>query len=88
MLAAAGCVPECERSSRTEPLTEPEAQTLLRTLEKVVICRGRKTLELGAGETKTDDLKGPTGGFRAPLLHLDDTLVVGFNRDVLTDLFG
>ena len=86
MLDAAGLAPETERSSRTDPLGDVEAQAILRSVETVVVCRGSKTIELSGARAELDDLKGPTGNFRAPLLHLDDTLLVGFNPQALADL--
>ena len=86
MLEAAGLVPETERSSRAAPLYDIDVQAILRSVEKVVVCRGRKAVELPGARAGLDDLKGPTGNFRAPLLHLDDTLLVGFNRQALEQL--
>lgn len=43
---------------------------------------------MAAAEAVPDDFKGPTGNFRAPLLHVDDTLVVGFNRQALADFLA
>lgn len=88
MLEAADLVPETERSSRAAPLRDVDAQAILRSVKTVVVCRGRKTLEMPGARAGLDDLKGPTGNFRAPLLHLDDTLLVGFNRQALDKLLA
>jgi len=88
VLEAAGLEPETERSSRTAPLGDADAQSILRSVKKVVVCRGRKTVEMPGARAGLDDLKGPTGNFRAPLLHLDDTLLVGFNRQALEKLLA
>lgn len=88
MLTEAGYEPEIERSSRKEPLTEREASALLEGVRRVVVFRGRKAVEITSGEATARDLKGPTGNFRAPLLRVDDTLIVGFNRDRLSALFS
>jgi len=61
---------------------------LLGAVDKVLICRGQTTVELAPGAARTDDLRGPTGGFRAPLLHVDDTLIVGFNREIADTVRG
>ncbi|MFQ5526526.1 MAG: hypothetical protein ACE5GX_09725 [Thermoanaerobaculia bacterium] len=87
MLESSGHAAETERSSRSEPLTEEEAQGLLSEVSRTLVCRGRKTVELGEGDATTADLKGPTGSFRAPMLRVDDTLVVGFNREAIAALF-
>lgn len=88
MLESAGAEPERERSTRLDPLTEAEAKKLLSIVAKVVVCRGRKRLEMEPDKADTGDLKGPTGNFRAPMLHVDDTLVVGFHRETLAEIFG
>lgn len=88
MLVAAGLEPETQRSSRTAPLGDADAQAILRSVKKVVVCRGRKTVEMPGARAGLDDLKGPTGNFRAPLLHLDDTLLVGFDRQALEKLLA
>jgi len=88
VLVAAGLEPETERSSRTAPLGDADAQAILRSVKKVVVCRGRKTVEMPGARAGLDDLKGPTGNFRAPLLHFDDTLLVGFNRQALEQLLA
>lgn len=86
MLEAANLHPETERSSRTSPLSEIEVRDLLRSVTRVIVCRGRKTLEIPADKATPKDLCGPTGNTRAPLLVADDTLLVGFNREALIDL--
>ena len=88
MLEAAELEPALERSSRAAPLTGDDARALLRSLRKVVICRGSKTFEMPADRATLDDLKGPTGNFRAPLLHIDSTLLVGFNRQALEEILA
>lgn len=88
MLAAANLEPEVERSSRAEPLEDAEARELLRSVERVVVCRGRKSVEMPASEAEVKDLCGPTGKPRAPLLVAGDTLLVGFNRQAVTDLLA
>ena len=86
MLDAARLEPRLERSSRSDPLGEDEARALLHSSRRVIVCRGRKAIELDASEAGTSDLKGPTGNFRAPLLQLGDTLLVGFNVATLSEL--
>ncbi len=87
MLDSVGSAPETERSSKAEPLTETEAEGLLEVVERLVICRGRAIREIEAGKAVLDDLKGPTGKYRAPLVQVGDTLIVGFNREALARFF-
>lgn len=88
MLEAAGLEPEVERSSRTSPLGDSDAAALLESVERVIVCRGRKAVVKSAAEAEPEDLAGPTGNIRAPLLQVDDTLLVGFNRDALNEALG
>ncbi len=75
-----------ERSSRKEPMTDDEARTLLAQLATVKIARGKKIEEKPAAATVPDDLKGPTGNFRAPLIVKGRTLLVGFHEEALRQL--
>lgn len=75
-----------ERSARKEPLSEKEVRGLLGRVSRVVVARGKKSIELAAGTARPDDLRGPTGNFRAPLLVRGKTLLVGFSEDALRDL--
>jgi arsenate reductase-like glutaredoxin family protein len=54
----------------------------------VVVCRGRKTVEIPAADAKAKDLSGPTGNIRAPLVVAGDTLLVGFNQEALEELLA
>ncbi|MCP4201033.1 MAG: hypothetical protein GY769_03780 [bacterium] len=88
MLRASGCEPRIERSSRVDPLGAADVDVILSSAARVIVCRGRKIVEIAGGQARPDDLKGPTGKFRAPLLQVDDTLLVGFNQQALADLLG
>lgn len=71
------------RMAKKEPLTDAEAQRLLGSVDRVVIAKGKGVRELAAADAELADLKGPTGGYRAPMLRIGRTLVVGFSADVL-----
>ena len=88
MLEAAGLTATVERSARRQPLGQTELGKLLATVHNVVICRGRKTVAARATDVSATDLRGPTGNIRAPLLVIDKTLLVGFQREALTDLIA
>jgi hypothetical protein len=74
-----------ERSTRN-PLEEKEVRALLRSVDEVVVARGRRAERRTAAEVRPDDLRGPTGNFRSPLLRRGRTLLVGFHSDALEDL--
>lgn len=68
------------------PLTEAEVQALLQEVDQVVIAKGKALRTLKANEAKPDDLRGPTGNFRAPMVRKGGTLLVGFNEGALKQL--
>lgn len=88
MLTRADLAPELERSSRAAPLDDADALAVLRSVEHVIVCRGKKTTEIPRTSASLDDLRGPTGNFRAPILQVDDRLLVGFHREALEELLG
>ena len=57
-------------------------------MKDVVIARGRARRDLKAAETELDDLKGPSGKYRAPMVVMGGTLYVGFGASVVEDLTG
>lgn len=75
-----------ERSTGRDPLDDDAVRELLGTARSVTLCRGRKYQVLDPAEVALDDLKGRTGNYRAPMLLVGGTLLVGFNRDALADL--
>jgi hypothetical protein len=77
-----------ERISKKEPLSDPEARALLKSVSEVVIAKGKSTRRLRASEAKLADLRGPTGNFRAPMVRKGKTLLVGFGAEALEELIG
>lgn len=75
-----------ERSTRRQALDDGDVKRLLDAAQRVVIVRGRSRRELAPSETVLDDLKGPTGNYRAPIVLSGGTLLVGFNADALNEL--
>jgi hypothetical protein len=75
-----------ERSSRRQPLTDADARRLLGRALRVLIARGRAVREAKAAEVALDDLKGPTGNYRAPLVLVGSTLLVGYQPEALAEL--
>lgn len=70
------------RMAKKAPLTDAEARKLLASVDTVVIAKRKDVRELAAKDATLDDLRGPTGGFRAPMLRMGRTLVVGFSPEV------
>jgi hypothetical protein len=77
-----------ERASKKAPMTDAEAKELLGSVDHVVLVRGKSRRELPAQEATLEDLRGPTGGFRAPMVRKGKRLLVGFNLDALEDVLG
>jgi len=75
-----------ERSSRKEPLDDADARKLLESVSTVWIARGRNVERHAAKDVSLDDLKGRTGGFRAPIVRRGKTLLVGLHRETLEKL--
>ncbi len=86
MLNRRGVEARTERSSREDPLDNTDARALIDRVSRVRIARGRKVVELPAAEASLDDLKGPTGNYRAPMVVAGKTLLVGFNVEALEEL--
>ena len=72
-----------ERSSKSAPLKDADVKALLAAVDEVVVAKGRKVVTLAAKEATLDGLKGPTGGYRAPMLRVGRKLLVGFHPDTL-----
>lgn len=76
-----------ERSTR-QPLSDVEVRQLLAGVDRVVLARGRRAESRAAAEVTPDDLRGPTGNFRAPMLRRGRTLLVGFHPESLAELLA
>ncbi len=77
-----------ERSAKTTPLKDADVRALLAAVDEVVIAKGKKAASRIAREVALDDLRGPTGNFRAPMLRVGRRLLVGFHPEALADLLG
>lgn len=74
-----------ERASRKQPLSDQEAQALLASLDEVIIAKGKNSQLVPATQATLDQLRGPTGNFRAPMLRRGRRLLVGFSEPALLD---
>jgi hypothetical protein len=73
------------RPSKGQPLTDADARNLLANVSEVVVAKGKSVRTLPAKEASLDDLRGPTGNFRAPMIRLGRRLLVGFHEETLRD---
>ncbi len=72
-----------ERPSRKEPLSDAEARALLASVSEVVVAKGKSVRTLAAKDARLDDLRGPTGNFRAPIVKVGRRLLVGYHEETL-----
>lgn len=77
-----------ERNSNRAPFSDQEVRGLLASVDEVIVARGKASRTLTARNTALDDLRGPTGGFRAPMVRRGRTLLVGFSEAALRALLG
>lgn len=74
------------RSAKAAPMTDADVRKLLAAVDEVVIAKGKKAAAHAAREVGLEDLKGPTGNYRAPMLRVGRRLLVGFHPETLADL--
>jgi hypothetical protein len=77
-----------ERSSRKAPLADADVRALLAQVDEILVVRGRRIERIPSSRAKLADLKGPTGGYRAPILRRGRTLLVGFHAESLAALLA
>ncbi len=75
-----------ERSSKSAPMQDADVKALLAAVDEVVIAKGKAARRVPARDAVLDDLKGPTGNYRAPMLRVGRKLLVGFHPDTLEAL--
>lgn len=69
-----------------------DAAMLFRAAERVVISKGKKVDEFRPGGRANGEgiakMLGATGNLRAPTLKIGKMLLVGFNEEVYSEVFG
>lgn len=88
MLDAGKVTVDVLRLSRKEPLSDDDARALLSSVDEVIVARGKTTRTLTAAEASVDDLRGNSGGIRAPILRVGRRLLVGFHEATLKDVLS
>lgn len=83
-----GLSPREVRSSGKAPLTDADVRRLLTEVDTVIVARGKAERTLASKDATLDDFRGPTGGFRAPIVRFGRTLLVGFSDDILRRLLA
>jgi hypothetical protein len=77
-----------ERPSKSRPLSDADAKALLAGVDTVTLAKGKSARTLHARDLSLDDLRGPTGNFRAPMLRVGRRLLVGWHEDSLRELLA
>ena len=72
----------------------PEALALVRQAQRLVAAKGKKitTIDLRIAPPADDVLAGlllgPSGNLRAPTMRVGQTILVGYNDQAFTEIFG
>ena len=73
-------------------LGKRDAAAMAKAASKVYVAKGKRVDEWKpAGKAGADlvaAMLGPTGNLRAPCLRVGKTVVVGFNEELYTSIFG
>jgi len=77
-----------DRHSKKSPMSDAEARKLLASVSEVIVARGKSSRRISSKEAKLDDLRGNSGGIRAPIVKKGKTLLVGFSAEELEKLIG
>ncbi len=76
------------RKAKSEPLSEKDVRALLKEVDEVVVAKGKSARTVSAHDATLDDLRGPTGNFRAPMMRIGRRLLVGFHEESLLKELG
>jgi hypothetical protein len=80
-----------ERVSASAKLGASEARKLIRDAGTIHIAKGKKLDEFAGGKATKNIVQkmvGATGNLRAPTIRVGKKLIVGFNEDFYTKVFG
>jgi len=75
-------------------LGRSEALAMTRQAQRLVAAKGKKVTSIDLHGAPPADavlaalLLGPTGNLRAPVMRVGQTILVGYNDDVFTEMFG
>ena len=83
-----------EVNARNATLKEKDALALAKTVNDIYAAKGKKVVHLNMKRDQPDAdtlrkvLLGPTGNLRAPVLRKGKKLLVGFNEEMYSQVFG
>jgi hypothetical protein len=72
------------------PITEEEAIILLNSFKKIFVARGKRVLEYSSIHDDKQKViqvaMGRSGKLRAPAVHFEDTIFIGYNINIYKQL--
>jgi arsenate reductase-like glutaredoxin family protein len=77
--------------AKKERIGADEALKLLSGMNKMLVAKGKKVVEVNLKKDRPDDddlvtlMLGPTGNLRAPTMKVGKTVLVGFNEENFAD---
>ncbi len=78
--------------ARKETIKEKEASELINSFDKIIVGKGKKIVEFKPTPANMDEIMkaglGRTGNLRAPAVQSKNTLYIGFNDIIYTDLLS
>ena len=76
------------RLAKSNPMSEKDVRALLKEVDEIVVAKGKSTRSIPSLDAALDDLRGPTGNFRAPMVKVGRRLLVGFHEETLKRELG
>lgn len=81
-----------EKVPASRKLQREDAATLLAKANRMTVARGKKVQEFKGGKAASADaidaMLGSTGNLRAPAIVVGKVLLVGFNEEAYSTVFG
>jgi len=81
-----------EKVPASKKLQAADAKALLKAASKLIVAKGKKVTEFKGSDANSKEaveaMLGPTGNMRAPTLRVGKTLLVGFNDEAYSGIFG
>jgi len=81
-----------EKVPASKKLQAADAKEMLKAASKLIVAKGKKVTEFKGSDAKGKEavaaMLGPTGNMRAPTLRVGKTLLVGFNDEAYSGIFG
>jgi hypothetical protein len=76
------------RLSKSNPMSEKDVRARLKEVDEIVVAKGKAARTVPSRDAVLDDLRGPTGNFRAPMVKVGRRLLVGFHEETLKRELG